>query len=47
MILEVKRDLLAQGAQPGKGSRAEVAAYVKSEVKKWGELVKASGAKIE
>jgi tripartite-type tricarboxylate transporter receptor subunit TctC len=43
----VQRDLLAQGAQPGKGSRAEVGAYIKNEVAKWGELVKVSGAKIE
>jgi tripartite-type tricarboxylate transporter receptor subunit TctC len=46
-IPEVQRDLLAQGAQPGKGSRTEVGAYIKSEVAKWGELVKVSGAKIE
>jgi tripartite-type tricarboxylate transporter receptor subunit TctC len=46
-IPEVKRDLLAQGAQTGKGSRTEVAAYIKSEVAKWGQLVKVSGAKIE
>jgi tripartite-type tricarboxylate transporter receptor subunit TctC len=44
---EVKRDLMQQGAQPGKGSRAELAAYIESEVAKWGALVKSSGAKIE
>jgi tripartite-type tricarboxylate transporter receptor subunit TctC len=46
-IPEVQRDLVAQGARSGKGSRAEVTAYVKNEVVKWGELVKVSGAKIE
>jgi tripartite-type tricarboxylate transporter receptor subunit TctC len=40
-------DLLLQGAQPGKGSREEIAAYIKSEVIKWGRVVKESGAKIE
>lgn len=44
---EVQQDLLKQGAQPGKGTRAEVGAYIKNEVAKWGELVKVSGAKIE
>jgi tripartite-type tricarboxylate transporter receptor subunit TctC len=44
---EVRKKLLAQGAQPGKGSRAEVAAYIKTEVAKFGEVVKTSGAKIE
>lgn len=44
---EVQQDLLKQGAQPGKGTRAAVGAYIKNEVAKWGELVKVSGAKIE
>lgn len=44
---DVKRALLLQGAEAGKGSREQVGAYIKGEVAKWGTIVKASGIKIE
>lgn len=39
--------LAAQGAAPGTMSSAQFANYVKSEVEKWGKVVKASGAKAD
>jgi tripartite-type tricarboxylate transporter receptor subunit TctC len=44
---DVQQALLLQGAEAGKGSRAEVGAYIRSEVARWGEIVKASGLTIK
>jgi tripartite-type tricarboxylate transporter receptor subunit TctC len=44
---EMREKLIQQGAEPvGMGSE-EFAAYVKSELAKWGDVVKASGAKAD
>jgi tripartite-type tricarboxylate transporter receptor subunit TctC len=44
---ELREKLIQQGAEPvGMGSE-EFAAHVKSELAKWGEVVKASGAKAD
>lgn len=44
---EVIASLAKQGATPGAMSQAQFADFVKSEVAKWGKVVKASGAKVD
>lgn len=44
---DVISTLAVQGASPGTMSPAQFGTYVKSEVKKWGALVKATGAKAD
>ena len=43
----IKERLLAQGAIPSGNSPAEFAKLIDSEIKKWGPVVKAAGAKID
>ena len=43
----MKEKLLAQGAIPGGITPAEFAKMIDSEIKKWAEVVKASGAKVD
>ena len=44
---EVREKFLAQGAELLSGTQAEAHAYTRAEVTKWGNVVKASGAKAE
>ena len=44
---DVNQNLVSQGAEPGGNSPAEFTAYFRSEIKKWGAVVKASGVKLE
>jgi tripartite-type tricarboxylate transporter receptor subunit TctC len=44
---EVRERLLALGAEPGWGTPDDFAAYMKSEIAKWGKVIKESGAKVE
>lgn len=44
---EVREKLVAQGAEPLSGTPQDAAAYLRSEVVKWGKVVKASGARVE
>lgn len=44
---EMRARILKMGGEPAGTSRAEFAAFLKSESVKWGRLVKASGAKAE
>jgi tripartite-type tricarboxylate transporter receptor subunit TctC len=44
---DVKAKLAAQGAEPLGSTTAEYAAYVKKEIARWGQVVKASGVTIE
>ena len=44
---EVIASLNKQGANPGAMSQAQFADFVRSEVAKWGKVVKASGAKVD
>jgi tripartite-type tricarboxylate transporter receptor subunit TctC len=43
----VKDRLLAQGAIPGGQTPAEFARFITAETKKWAQVVKASGAKVD
>ena len=43
----IKEKLLAQGAIPGGNSSAEFTKFIESEHKKWAQVVKASGAKVD
>jgi len=43
----VKEKLLAQGAIPGGNTSAEFAKFIDAEHKKWAQVVKASGAKVD
>ena len=43
----LKERLLAQGAIPGGMSPAEFARFIEAETKKWAQVVKASGAKVD
>jgi tripartite-type tricarboxylate transporter receptor subunit TctC len=48
MALPVVKDrLLSQGAIPGGGAPAEFAKFIDAETKKWAQVVKASGAKVD
>ena len=44
---ELKERLLSQGAIPGGQSPAEFAKFIAAETKKWAQVVKASGAKVD
>jgi tripartite-type tricarboxylate transporter receptor subunit TctC len=44
---DVKERLATLAFTPAPGTRAEFAAYIKSEIAKWGKAVKESGAKAE
>ena len=44
---EMRTALLAQGAEPAASTREEFAAYIKSETRKWGQVVKTAGIKPE
>ena len=43
----LKERLLAQGAIPGGQSPAEFAKFIAVETKKWAQVVKVSGAKVD
>jgi tripartite-type tricarboxylate transporter receptor subunit TctC len=43
----VKEKLLAQGAIPGGNTPAEFAKFIDAEHKKWAQVVKVSGAKVD
>jgi tripartite-type tricarboxylate transporter receptor subunit TctC len=43
----VKDRLVSQGAIPGGGSPADFARHIDAETKKWAQVVKASGAKVD
>ena len=44
---EIRDRLVAQGAEPLGGTPEQVAAFVRSEIEKWGKVVAASGARAE
>jgi tripartite-type tricarboxylate transporter receptor subunit TctC len=44
---DVREKIVAQGGEPLSGNPQQVGAYIRSEVAKWGKVVKASGAKVE
>ncbi len=44
---DVRDKFAVQGAEPLSGNVTETAAYVRSEIDKWGKVVKASGMKVE
>jgi tripartite-type tricarboxylate transporter receptor subunit TctC len=44
---EIRDKFLAQGAEPLSGTPQDAAAYARSEVAKWGKVVKASGARVD
>lgn len=44
---DLKAKLAVQGAEPLGSTQAEYAAYVKKELARWGQVVKASGVKID
>jgi tripartite-type tricarboxylate transporter receptor subunit TctC len=46
-LQDVRERLLALGAEPAATTPDEFAAYLKSEIAKWGKAVKDSGAKVE
>ncbi|MDO8277030.1 MAG: tripartite tricarboxylate transporter substrate-binding protein, partial [Burkholderiaceae bacterium] len=43
----IKEKMLAQGAIPGGNTAAQFAQMIDSEIKKWAQVVKASGAKVD
>jgi tripartite-type tricarboxylate transporter receptor subunit TctC len=43
----IKEKLLVQGAIPGGNTSAEFAKFIDAEHKKWAQVVKASGAKVD
>jgi tripartite-type tricarboxylate transporter receptor subunit TctC len=43
----MKEKLLAQGAIPGGNTPAQFTAFINAEHKKWAQVVKASGAKVD
>jgi tripartite-type tricarboxylate transporter receptor subunit TctC len=44
---ELRKRLAADGAVPGVGTPADLAAYLKADYEKWGKVVKAGGIKID
>ena len=44
---DVHQSLVSQGADPGGSAPAEFAAYFKSEIEKWGRVIKAAGVRLE
>jgi len=44
---EIRERLIALGSEPADSSPASFAAFIRAEADKWGEVVKASGAKAE
>jgi tripartite-type tricarboxylate transporter receptor subunit TctC len=44
---EIREKFVAQGAEPLSGAPQDAAAYMRSEVAKWGKVVRAAGAKAE
>jgi tripartite-type tricarboxylate transporter receptor subunit TctC len=44
---DVHQTLVSQGAEPGGSSPAEFGAYFRSEIGKWGRVIKAAGVKLE
>ena len=44
---EIRERLIALGSEPADSNPASFAAFIKAEADKWGEVVKASGAKAE
>ena len=46
-VAETRERLLAQGFEPVGGTPAEFGAYIKSEIAKWGRVIKAAGIKPE
>ena len=44
---DIRQKLESQGVDPSLNTPAEFAAYLKSEIEKWGKVVKATGAKAE
>ena len=46
-VAETKDKLLLQGFEPVGGTPEEFAAYIKSEIAKWGKVIKAAGIKAE
>ena len=46
-VAETRDRLLAQGFEPVGGTQAEFGAYIKSEIVKWGRVIKAAGIKPE
>lgn len=44
---DIHHTLVSQGAEPGGNSPAEFGAYFASEIRKWGEVVKAAGIRLE
>ena len=44
---ETKKYFAEQGAEPGGGTPAELATFVRAETAKWAKVVKESGAKVD
>jgi len=44
---DIREKLVAQGAEPLTMNPEQTAAYIKSEIAKWGKVVRASGARVE
>ena len=47
VVPEVKERLQADGAEPVGSAGAELAAYIKAELVKWGNVVRQSGARVD
>jgi tripartite-type tricarboxylate transporter receptor subunit TctC len=43
----LKERFAQQGATPSPGTPEEFGAWIRSEIAKWGKVVKASGARVE
>jgi len=44
---DVRKDLLAKGAEPGSGTSAEFSAFIREEQDKWAKLIKDAGIVME
>ena len=44
---DLRQRLASQGAEPLTSTPAEFAAYLRSEIDKWGKVVKAAGMKVD